>query len=59
MILCDEKEKRKLLGRGAMIEERWVVGTVIEEKRYKEEREINIFLTEKKEATNKLIYRAL
>ena len=43
MILCDEKEKRKLLGRGAMIEERWVVGTVTEERRYKEEREINIF----------------
>ena len=43
MVLCDEKEKRKLLGRGAMIEERWVVGTVTEERRYKEEREINIF----------------
>ena len=43
MVLCDEKEKRKLLGRGTMIEERWVVGTVTEERRYKEEREINIF----------------
>ena len=43
MILCDEKEKRKLLGRGAMIEERWVVGTVTKERRYKKEREINIF----------------
>ena len=59
MVLCDEKEKRKLLGRGTVIEERWVVGTVTEERRYKEEREINIFLTEKREATNKLIYRAL
>ena len=43
MVLCDEKEKRKLLGRGTVIEERWVVGTVTEERRYKEEREINIF----------------
>ena len=56
---CDEKEKRKLLGRGTVREERWVVGTVTEERRYKEEREINIFLTKKREATNKLIYRAL
>ena len=26
-----------------MIEERWVVGTVTKERRYKKEREINIF----------------
>ena len=54
--ICDEREKRALLGKGMVIEERWALGTVTEERRYKEEREINIFLMEKREATNKLIF---
>ena len=52
MVLCDEREKRELLGKGTVIEERWVVGMVTEERRYKEEREINIFFN-REEGGNK------